>query len=178
MQQVDERPLRLIVRICGFEGPSRTESIDQILDGCSPGYARRGRIGVQPKRIGVASEVIRSELADSPANDGSRCRWKSQPKGAAEGADGKVGKRGLDIAAASKLDGFQTVNEAGEDEEYGNPGVPLGHEPEDGSLEEEDGLLVGCAARDDETSCHTEDHVTRDHEEGGHAAKTLFRDYH
>lgn len=149
LEEVNERPLRLVVGIRGTDCPGSTEAIDKVFNGHSPGYARGGGICIQPERIGIPCKFIRAKLADRAADYRRRCRWQSEPERASKGADGKVRKRGFDITGSSELDGFERVDETGEDEEDGDPGVALGHEPKDGSLEEEDGFFIGAAARED-----------------------------
>ena len=61
------------------------------------------------------------------------------------------------MAGARELNGLEGVDEAGEDEEDGDPGVALGYEAEDGPLEKEHLALGGAAAWEDEAAGEAED---------------------
>ena len=81
---------------------------------------------------------------------------------------------GLKVGCAGEFERFQGVDEAREDEEERDPGLALGHEAEDGPLEEVRCLFVVRAAGHDEPAREAEDHVRGDDEEGGDAAEALL----
>ena len=78
------------------------------------------------------------------------------------------------LSSSSQLDGLESIDEAREEEEDRNPGMPLGHEPQNGQLEERYGTVVraaGCY----QPSREAEHHVRADDVDGSDASQTLSR---
>ena len=173
LQQVYQRPLRLVVRIDHADRPRRPQPVHQVLQRGAPRAARQRGVRVQPEGIALAAHLIGPELGQKPAQHGGRGGWQHEPKCASERAEREVCKSGFDLPGAGELERLEGVDEAGEDEEEGHPCLALGYEAEDRALEEGDGAFVGAAAWDDEPAGEAEDQVGGDDEDGGDSAETL-----
>ena len=78
------------------------------------------------------------------------------------------------LSGPRQLDGLESIDEAREEEEDRDPGMPLGHEPQNGQLEERNGAVVraaGCY----QPSREAEHHVRADDVDGSDASQTLSR---
>ena len=157
LQQVYKRPLRLIVRIDDADRPGRPQPVHQVLQRRAPRAARQRGVRVQPERIAPTAHLVGPQLGHEPAQNGGRGGRQHEPEGASERAEREVCKCCFDLPGAGELERLEGVDEAGEDEEESYPCLPLGHEAEDGPLEEGDGAFVGAATWDDETAGEAED---------------------
>ena len=78
------------------------------------------------------------------------------------------------MARSGEFDGFEGIDEAGEDDEAGDPGGTLSDEAEDGALHEVTGAILRYTRRDD-VSGKGHGHVGEHHVNGGDASEPLKR---
>ena len=174
LEQVNQRPLWLVVLIVHPKSPRISKPLHQIFQSRTPRLTRMRRIRIKPIRITIPRRLVRAQLTDEPTDQRRRRGRKHESECPPERADRHVRKGRLMLSSSSQLDGLESIDEAREEEEDRNPGMPLGHEPQNGQLEERYGTVVraaGCY----QPSREAEHHVRADDVDGGDASQTLSR---
>ena len=165
--------MRLIVGVDNLQRPRRPQAIHQILYCSTPAATHHGRVSVKPISVPVARHLVHSQLADEPAENRCASSGQHQPERPPKRRDCQIRECRLHLTGARELYGLESVHETQQYEEQRDPGVALGQEAEDRSLEEHHVALLRATAGEHQSAGEAEDDVGGDDEERGNTAQAL-----